>query len=97
MGFEPAIGYLHQPFREHNALSSDLLELFRAEINHTILAIFKNNLLEKSDFSHNRGGVYLTFEGRKKVWSEFVALVEVLNPKLNKAIAQLRAMIEERS
>ena len=97
MGFEPAIGFLHQPFREHNALSSDLIELFRAEINHTILAIFKNKLLEKSDFSHNRGGVYLTFEGRKKVWKEFVGLVDVLNPKLNREIANLRAMIEERS
>ena len=96
MGFDPAIGYLHVPFRTHNALASDFIEIFRAEINHAILAILKNNLLEKGDFSHKNGGVYLTFEGRKKVWKEFVALVDVLNPKLKKEIAHIRAMVEER-
>jgi CRISPR-associated protein Cas1 len=96
IGFDPAIGYLHVPFRTHNALSSDFIEIFRAEINHAILGIFKNNLLEKKDFSHKGGGVYLTFEGRKKVWREFVDLIDVLNPKLRKEIAHIRAMVEER-
>lgn len=96
MGFDPIIGYLHTPFRTHNALSSDLLEVFRAEINHTILGIFQNELLTKEDFSNSNGGVYLKFEGRKKVWKEFVGLVDVLTPKLNKEIATLRKMIEVR-
>ena len=32
-GFEPTIGYLHKPFRSHNALSSDIMETIRADIN----------------------------------------------------------------
>ncbi len=97
MGFEPAIGYLHTPFRTHNALASDVIELFRAEINHAVLGLFENKLLEKSDFSFKGGGVYLTFEGRKKVWKEFVDLISVLNPKLTQEIAHVRAMIEGRA
>jgi CRISPR-associated protein Cas1 len=96
VGFEPAIGYLHTPFRQHNALSSDFIEIFRAEINHAILGIFRNNLITKEDFKYRNGGVYLSFEGRKKVWREFVDLIEVLNTKLRAEIAHIRAMIEAR-
>lgn len=96
VGFDPIIGYLHTPFRTHNALASDLLEVFRAEINHTVLGIFQKKLLTKEDFSHSAGGVYLKFEGRKKVWGEFVSLVDVLNPRLREEIAQLRKSIEVR-
>lgn len=92
-GFEPAIGYLHKPFRTHNALASDILELFRASINQAVLSTFKHKTLEMSDFS-KKGGVYLKYEGRKKVWGEFVALVDVLSPKLNTHIATLKKMME---
>ena len=94
LGFDPIIGYLHTAFRTHNALASDLIEIFRAEINHTVLGVFQKQLLSKEDFSNSRGGVYLKFEGRKKVWGEFVSLVDVLNPRLKEEIAKLRKMIE---
>jgi len=93
-GFECGIGYLHAPFRTHNALASDLLELFRAAINQAVIAIFKNKLLSMEDFS-KKGGVYLKYEGRKKVWSEFVVLVDVLKSQLNSEIANLKRMIYE--
>lgn len=94
-GFEPSIGYLHKPFREHNALSSDIMEFFRAEINEAVMHLFKNNILEIEDFS-KKGGVYLRFEGRKKVWSHFLALCEVLKPKLDEELANLKKGIYER-
>lgn len=94
MGFDAIIGYLHTPFRTHNALASDIIEVFRAEINHTVLGIFQKGLLEDSDFSYHNGGVYLKFEGRKKVWGEFISLVDVLNPRLKEEIANLRKMVE---
>lgn len=93
-GFECGLGYLHKPFRTHNALASDLLELFRAAINQAVISVFQNNLLSTEDFS-KKGGVYLKYDGRKKVWSEFVALVNVLKPKLDNEIANLRSMIYE--
>jgi len=93
-GFEPSMGYLHTPFRTHNALASDLLELFRASINQAVLSAFSNNILISSDFT-KKGGVYITFEGRKKVWSEFIALVGLLKPKLDEEIATLKKMMRE--
>ncbi len=95
-GFEPSIGYLHQAFRRHNALSSDILEIFRAAINQAVLGIFKNELLEIKDFSYKNGGVYLKYEGRKKIWKEFVAFVEILKPQIDHEIATIRKMIDEK-
>ncbi|MEA3522727.1 MAG: CRISPR-associated endonuclease Cas1 [Campylobacterota bacterium] len=93
-GYEPSIGYLHTPFRDHNALASDILELFRAHINQAVISIFKNKILEIDDFS-KKGGVYLKYEGRKKVWGEFVSLVDILKPKLDNEVANLKKMIYE--
>ncbi len=94
-GFEPSIGYLHQAFRSHNALASDILELFRASINQAVVSAFKHKLVTQEDFS-KRGGVYLKYEGRKKVWGEFVALVDVLKPELDSEIAHIKKMIHEK-
>ena len=69
-----------------------VLELFRASINQAVISAFKNDTLEMSDFS-SRGGVYLKYEGRKKVWGAFVALVDALSPKLNAEIATLKKMM----
>ena len=91
-GFEPSMGYLHTPFRSHNALASDLLELFRAPINQAVLGVFNAQLLSVEDFT-KKGGVYLKYEGRKKIWHEFIALVKVLNPTLNKEIARIKKEI----
>jgi len=93
-GFEPSMGYLHTAFRTHNALASDLLELFRASINQSVVSVFKHSLLTKEDFS-KKGGVYLKYEGRKKVWSEFIALVDLLKPKLDNEITNLKKMMYE--
>ncbi|MDY0365859.1 MAG: CRISPR-associated endonuclease Cas1 [Arcobacteraceae bacterium] len=93
-GFEPSIGYLHKPFRSHYALSSDLLELFRAQINEAVIMLFHTQELQKENFTFKNGAVYLRYEGRKKVWSHFVALLEVLKPQLNKEISILRRSIE---
>jgi len=93
-GFEPSMGYLHTAFRTHNALASDILELFRASINQAVLSVFTHHTLELSDFS-KKEGVYLKYEGRKKVWGEFVSLVEVLKPKLNNEIAILKKMMDK--
>lgn len=64
-GFEPSCGYLHTPFRTHNALASDFMELFRAQISQAVYSLFKNKLLLTEDFS-KKGGVYLKYDGRKK-------------------------------
>ena len=91
-GFEPSIGFLHKPFRSHNALSSDFMELFRADVNAFVFRLFDEKLLESSDFS-KKNGVYLKYEARKKIWGEFKAFTHSLEAKLDSEIADLRAML----
>ena len=95
-GFEPSIGYLHIPFRTHNALSSDLLELFRAEINEAVIFVFKKDTLSIQDFTKKNKGVYLKYEGRRKIWQHFVELSNLLKPKIDSQIAYLKKLINEK-
>ena len=92
-GFEPTIGYLHKPFRDHMALASDLLELFRARIDAFVEHLFSDKILLPRDFT-NKSGVYLTKTGRKKLWPHLKALLEENDPKIDQEIANLRFMIE---
>jgi CRISPR-associated protein Cas1 len=91
-GFEPSIGFLHQPFRSHNALSSDFMELFRADINAFVFRIFDEKIIENSDFT-KKNGVYLRYEGRKKIWGEFKMFTQMLEPKIDSEIANIRSML----
>ena len=88
-GFETGIGFLHRPFRSHHALASDMLEIFRADINAFVYEIFAQKYVQKSDFTL-KGGVYLKYDGRKKLWSHFKTFSEQLQPKIDHEIAQLR-------
>jgi len=94
-GFELGIGYLHTPFRGHNALASDFMELFRADINEAVFELFSNKLLTLEEFSF-KGGVFLRFDARKKIWKEYVALTKKLKPRLDQEIAKLKGEIYEK-
>lgn len=91
-GFEPGIGYLHTPFRSHNALASDILELIRSDINEAVFQIFHNKIIVKEDFAE-KNGVYLRFEARKECWHYFVELQDAMNIKLDKYITILKNML----
>jgi len=94
-GFEPSIGFLHRPFREHNALASDILELFRANINQEILELFANKKLKKSDFSKRDSAVYLRYEARKEIWKEFKSFYQEQEAQIDKFISKIRSKIYE--
>jgi CRISPR-associated protein Cas1 len=91
-GFEPSIGYLHKPFRSHNALASDILELFRADINEFVYKCFDKQKLEQSDFSKKQG-VYLKYNGRKKIWSDIKIFIDSLDYKIDSEISKLRSIL----
>lgn len=91
-GFEPGIGFLHRPFRSHNALASDLIECIRADINAYVYDIFTKKVITKSDFTI-KGGVFLKYEGRKKLWSHFREFSNELKPKIENDIAELRSTL----
>jgi len=96
-GFEPSIGYLHTPFRSHNALSSDILEFFRAEINEAIISVFQKNILSLQHFTKKNSSVYLKYNGRKEIWQYFVDLSNLLNSKIESEIANIKKLINEKN
>jgi len=95
-GFEPSIGFLHQPFRSHNALASDFMELFRADINTFVFRLFDEKKLIHSDFT-KKGGVYLKYEARRKVWAYFKPFNQKLQKELDKEIKIFREIIKDKS
>jgi len=94
-GFEPSIGFMHQPFRGHDALSSDFMELFRADINEFVFGLFDREKLKSDDFTKTHG-IYLKYEARRRVWGDFQKFNQALQVKLDKEIAIIRKMIKEK-
>jgi len=93
-GFEPSIGFMHQPFRSHDALSSDFMELFRADINEFVLGLFESKKLKKSDFTKTHG-IYLKYDTRRRIWGDFQKFNQTLQLQLEKEIALIKKMIKE--
>ena len=91
-GFEPTLGFLHQPFRSHNALSSDIIELIRADINEFVYKLFKNKTVTTQDFT-KKNGVFLKYDSRKKLWKEFQTFQNNISPKIDSIIADIRSML----
>lgn len=91
-GFEPSIGYLHKAFRNHFALSSDIMEFFRSDINELVLQIFKDEILSQDDFSQ-ASKVYLKYEARKKIWIIYADFIKDSQLKLKNELSNLRKKI----
>ncbi len=92
-GFEPSIGFLHKPFRSHFALASDMMELFRAEVNEEVFRLFHENVVEKKDFAKKGEGVYLRYEKRVEIYKQFKLFYHQLETRLDKEIANIRSQL----
>ncbi len=77
-GLDPYYGCLHQGSERHAALTSDLIEEFRAPIvDSLVLYLINRNLINpESDFFHRDGGCYLNDTGRKKYLQAFLSRME---------------------
>lgn len=87
-GLDAQIGYLHEPFRSHNALSSDILEFFRSEIDRLVYELFKEKILLKKDFDTK---YRLRDESRKRIWKNIKEFLETL--KIQKEISTLKGLL----
>jgi CRISPR-associated protein Cas1 len=87
-GFEPLIGYLHEPFRNHYALSSDLLEFFRSELDESVYMLFKEKIVKKQDFTTE---YRLREEKRKEIWWYIKETMQSL--KIQEKISELRNLL----
>ena len=77
LGFDPYLGFYHQPRFGHATLASDLLEEFRAPlVDRLTLHLTNNRILQEPDFyPHTSGGVYLLDEPRKRYFQEYERFV----------------------
>lgn len=93
-GFDPSLSYLHTPFRNHFALSSDLLEPLRANINRFVAELFLKQILHSEDFTC-KNGVFLKNETRRQLWSHLKPFMQIINTQINAQIITLKRQLEK--
>lgn len=93
-GFDPSLSYLHTPFRNHFALSSDLLEPLRANINRFVAELFLKQILHAEDFTC-KNGVYLKNETRRQLWNHLKPFMQIINTQINAQIITLKRQLEK--
>src|SRR6266702_7539891 len=72
VGFDPYMGFLHQPRHGRPALALDLMEEFRPIIaDSVVLNIVNHHILTEKDFSEELGVVHLRPEARKTFYGKF--------------------------
>ena len=70
-GFDTFSGFMHAPHSRHRALSSDVMEVFRAFIADLVTVDFLNSADADSDFCRDGNAVYLSYSGRKRLTGVF--------------------------
>ena len=79
VGFDPYMGFYHQPKYGRPALALDLAEEFRPLIaDSAALTLFNNSELKEKDFIRRGGAVSLTQDGRKTVITAFERRMDTL-------------------
>ena len=79
VGFDPYLGFYHQPRYGRPALALDLMEEFRPLVaDSVVLSLINNGELRPSDFIARAGAVALTDNGRKRVIEAFERRLDTL-------------------
>ena len=95
VGFDPYMGFYHQPKYGRPALALDLAEEFRPLIaDSAALTLFNNAELKEKDFIQRGGAVSLTQDGRKAVIGAFERRMDSLitHPLFRYSISYRRIM-----
>ena len=95
VGFDPYMGFYHQPKYGKPALALDLAEEFRPIVaDSAALTLFNNSELKGADFIQRSGAVSLTQEGRKAVIRAFERRMDTLirHPLFGYSISYRRVM-----
>lgn len=95
IGFDPYLGFYHQPKYGRPALALDMAEEFRPVIaDSAVLTLFNNAELKEADFIQRAGSVALTRNGRKTVIKAFERRLDTLirHPLFKYSISYRRVM-----
>lgn len=94
-GFDPFMGFYHQPRYGRPALALDLMEEFRPLIaDSTVLTVINNGEVRRSDFIQRMGSVALTPEGRARFLAAFERRMnqEITHPVFGYSISYRRIL-----
>jgi CRISPR-associated protein Cas1 len=79
VGFDPYLGFYHQPKYGRPALALDLMEEFRPLVaDSTVLTLINNGEVRRADFIARGGAVALTESGRKRVIEAYERRLDTL-------------------
>jgi len=95
VGFDPYIGFLHEPLYGRPALSLDLMEEFRPVIaDSVVLSIINNRILTPDDFYSEGDGILLKQDARKKFMKAFDERIKlkVTHPHFGYQLTYLRVI-----
>ena len=95
VGFDPYLGFYHQPKYGRPALALDMAEEFRPVIaDSSVLTLFNNAELKEADFIYRAGSVALTQNGRKTAIKAFERRLDTLirHPLFKYSISYRRVM-----
>ena len=95
VGFDPYLGFYHQPRYGRPALSLDLMEPFRPLIaDSTVIQAINNGEVKPTDFIQAAGSVSLTPDGRKRFIGTFERrmALEVTHPQFGYRVSYRRLL-----
>ncbi len=93
VGFDPYLGFYHQPKYGRPALALDLMEEFRPLVADSVaVGMINNGELRRSDFIERAGAVALTDSGRRRVIEAYERRMDtmVTHPKFGYQISYRR-------
>lgn len=93
VGFDPYLGFYHQPRYGRPALALDLMEEFRPLVADSVaIGLINNGELRPSDFIARAGAVALTDSGRRRVIDAYERRLETLvtHPRFGYAVSYRR-------
>jgi len=93
VGFDPYLGFYHQPRYGRPALALDLIEEFRPLVADSVaIGLINNSELRLSDFIARAGAVALTDSGRRRVIDAYERRLETLvtHPRFGYAVSYRR-------
>jgi CRISPR-associated protein Cas1 len=93
VGFDPYLGFYHQPRYGRPALALDLMEEFRPLVaDSVVVQLINNGEARPSDFISRAGAVALTDSGRKRVLEAYERRLDTLitHPRFGYAISYRR-------
>ncbi len=95
VGFDPSVGFLHQPRPGRPGLALDLMEEFRPLIaDSTVLAVVNTGAVQEADFVRAAGAVALSEGGRRSFLAAFERRMaqEITHPVFEYAISYRRVL-----